>query len=128
MTQGPPAFSARNNSMNNHFDIIIIGTGAGGSTLAHALAPTGKKILILERGQFLIRSKDNWDPEKVFREEMYHTQEKWLTKEGAEFRPGQAYLVGGNTKVFGAALLRLRKRDFEAIEYEDGTSPAWPFS
>ena len=114
--------------MNNQFDFIIIGTGAGGSTLAHSLAPTGKRILILERGEFLVRSKDNWDPEKVFRQEIYHTPEKWLTKEGAEFRPGQAYLVGGNTKVFGAALLRLRARDFEEIGYEDGISPAWPIS
>src|SRR6266498_564169 len=68
------------------YDIIIIGTGAGGSTIAHALAPTGKKILILERGEFLVRSKDNWDPEKVFRQEIYHTNERWLTKDGAEFR------------------------------------------
>ena len=114
--------------MNTTYDIIIIGTGAGGSTLAHSLAPTGKKILILERGDFLMRSKDNWDPEKVFRREIYHTNEKWLTKEGHEFRPGQAYVVGGNTKVFGAALLRLRKKDFEDIHYEDGVSPAWPIS
>ena len=114
--------------MADSYDIIIIGTGAGGSTLAHSLAPTGKKILILERGDYLVRSKDNWDPEKVFRQEIYHTQEKWLTKEGGEFRPGQAYLVGGNTKLFGAALLRLRKKDFEEIAYEDGISPAWPIS
>jgi choline dehydrogenase-like flavoprotein len=114
--------------MNSSFDFIIIGTGAGGSTLAYTLAPTGKKILILERGEFLVRSKDNWDPEQVFRKEIYHTQEKWLTKEGNEFRPGQAYLVGGNTKVYGAALLRLRKQDFGEIVYEDGISPAWPIS
>jgi choline dehydrogenase-like flavoprotein len=120
--------SIRENAVDKAYDIIIIGTGAGGSTIAHSLAPTGKKILILERGDFLVRSKDNWDPEKVFREEIYHTQEKWLTKEGGEFRPGQAYLVGGNTKVFGAALLRLRKKDFEEIAYEDGISPAWPIT
>jgi len=114
--------------MSDRYDIIIIGTGAGGSTIAHSLAPTGKKILILERGEFLVRSKDNWDPEKVFRQEIYHTQEKWLTQDGDEFRPGQAYLVGGNTKVFGAALLRLRKKDFEKIVYEDGISPAWPIT
>jgi len=112
--------------MNTQYDIIIVGTGAGGSTLAHSLAPTGKKILILERGEFLVRSKDNWDPEKVFRQEIYHTNERWISKEGQEFRPGQAYLVGGNTKVFGAALLRMRKRDFGEIHYEDGISPSWP--
>jgi choline dehydrogenase-like flavoprotein len=80
--------------MTPTYDFIIIGTGAGGSTLAHSLAPTGKQILILERGEFLVRSKDNWDPEKVFRQEIYHTQEKWLTKEGAEFRPPGTGLSG----------------------------------
>lgn len=113
---------------NNHFDVIVIGTGAGGGTMAHALAPTGKRILILERGHFLVRSKDNWNPQKVFREEIYHTDEHWLTREGKTFKPGQAYLVGGQTKVYGAALLRLRKEDFGAIEYEDGISPAWPIA
>ena len=112
--------------MNTEYDVIIVGTGAGGSTIAHALAPTGKKILILERGEFLVRSKDNWDPNQVFRREIYHTSERWLTKDDREFRPGQAYLVGGNTKVFGAALLRLREKDFDEITYEDGVSPAWP--
>ena len=110
------------------YDLIIIGTGAGGSTLAHRLAPTGKRILILERGERLVRSKDNWDPDKVFRKEIYHTQEQWLTKDDKPFRPQIAYLVGGQTKVFGAALLRLREIDFEAREYADGLSPAWPIS
>jgi choline dehydrogenase-like flavoprotein len=110
------------------YDIIIIGTGAGGSTLAHRLAPTGKRILILERGEHLVRSKDNWDPKKVFREEKYHIKELWLDKNDKPFRPQIAYLVGGQTKVFGAALLRLREIDFQAREYTDGMSPAWPIS
>lgn len=112
----------------NEYDVIIIGTGAGGGTMAYALAPTGKRILILERGDFLVRSKDNWDAGKVFKEEIYHTQERWLTKDGRPFRPGQVYMVGGQTKVYGAALLRLRKEDFGEIRYEDGISPAWPIS
>ncbi|HXV27484.1 MAG TPA: GMC family oxidoreductase [bacterium] len=113
---------------DRHFDIIIIGTGAGGGTLAYALAGTGKKILVLERGDFLIRSKDNWDPAKVFGKEIYHTKEHWLTKDGKTFRPGQAYMVGGQTKVYGAALLRLRREDLGEIQYEDGISPAWPLT
>ena len=113
-------------AVDKKYDVIIIGTGAGGGTMAYALAPTGKRVLILERGDFLVRSKDNWDPEKVFRKEIYHTSEHWLTKEGKPFRPGQAYLVGGQTKVYGAALVRLRKEDFGELHYEDGVSPAWP--
>ncbi len=107
---------------------LLVQARRGPRRSAHSLAPTGKKILILERGEFLVRSKDNWNPEKVFRQEIYHTPEKWLTKDGGEFRPGQAYLVGGNTKVFGAALLRLREKDFEEISYDDGVSPAWPIT
>ncbi len=111
-----------------HFDVIIIGTGAGGGTMAYQLAGSGKSILILERGDYLVRSKDNWDPAKVFGKEIYHTQEKWLTKNGKPFRPGQAYFVGGQTKVYGAALLRLRKEDFGEIQYGEGVSPAWPIA
>ncbi len=114
------------------WDIIIIGSGAGGGTMAHALAPicnkTGKKILILERGDFLPREKENWDPASVFVQNRYHTQEKWLDKEGKPFSPGMNYFVGGNTKVYGAALLRLREKDFGQVQHYGGISPAWPLS
>ena len=110
---------------NNHYDIIIIGTGAGGGTLAHELAPTGKKILILERGEFLPREKDNWNPKEVYQNERYFTHEKWYNLQGKEFSPQTCYWVGGNTKVYGAALLRLRERDFEEVQHKGGISPAW---
>lgn len=112
--------------MNTTYDIIIIGTGPGGSTIAHALAPTGKKILILERGDFLVRSKENWDPEAVWKKAIYMTQERWLTHDNKEFHPHITYMVGGQSKVFGAALIRMRQEDFGEIIYEDGVSPAWP--
>jgi choline dehydrogenase-like flavoprotein len=110
------------------YDIIIIGSGAGGGTLAHALAPTGKKILIIERGDFLKREKENWEAKAVFLENRYHTKEKWYDKEGKAFTPGMNYYVGGNTKVYGAALLRLRKEDFGEVKHYGGVSPAWPLS
>ena len=110
-----------------HYDLIIIGTGAGGGTLAHQLAPTGKRILILERGDFLPREKDNWDPAEVYQKSRYYTHaETWVNKAGEEFSPQTCYWVGGNTKVYGAALLRLRERDFEEVEHKSGVSPAWP--
>lgn len=108
------------------YDIIIIGSGAGGGTLAYALAATGKKILIIERGPFLHREKENWDPAALFIENRYTTTENWMDKEGTLFRPGTHYYVGGNTKFFGAALLRLRKEDFGEIHHFGGISPAWP--
>ncbi len=105
---------------------IIIGTGAGGGTLAHQLAPTGKRILILERGDFLPQEKENWNPESVYRKSRYYThEEKWMDKAGEEFSPQTFYWVGGNTKVYGSALLRLRERDFEAVQHKSGISPAW---
>ena len=110
----------------NHYDIIIIGTGAGGGTLAHRLAPTGKKILVLERGDFLPREKANWSALEVYQKERYHTDERWYDREGKEFRPQTGYWVGGNTKVYGAALLRLRERDFDRVIHKGGISPEWP--
>ncbi|OCR01798.1 dehydrogenase [Oscillatoriales cyanobacterium USR001] len=107
------------------YDIIIIGTGAGGSTLAHRLAPSGKRILILERGDFLPREKENWSALEVYQKERYHTDELWFDSKNQSFRPATTYCVGGNTKVYGAALLRLRDRDFAEVVHQDGISPAW---
>ncbi len=111
-----------------HFDVIIIGTGAGGGTLAHRLAPSGKRILLLERGDWLRREKDNWDSRAVFIEAKYRANETWYDHAGHPFHPGIHYYVGGNTKMYGAALLRLRWEDFEEIRHHGGISPAWPLS
>ncbi|MEH2202323.1 GMC family oxidoreductase [Nostoc sp.] len=113
-------------NITEHYDIIIIGTGAGGGTLAHRLAPTGKKILVLERGDFLPREKANWIPEEVYQKNRYHTDEEWYNKEGKAFQPQTGYWVGGNTKLYGAALIRLRERDFERVIHKGGISPEWP--
>ena len=110
----------------NHYDFIIIGTGAGGGALAQRLASSGKRILILERGTFLPREKENWNTNAVFIENRYHTGEVWQDSEGKPLHPQTAYWVGGNTKVYGAALFRLRERDFEEVQHEDGISPEWP--
>ena len=112
--------------MSDPYDVIIIGSGAGGGTLAHRLAPSGRKILLLERGGFLPREKQNWDTVQVFQRDRYHTDEIWYDRSGGELRPGTGYWVGGNTKVYGAALFRLRERDFERIEHKGGISPEWP--
>ncbi|WP_218082483.1 GMC oxidoreductase [Anthocerotibacter panamensis] len=112
----------------DHYDVIIIGTGAGGGTLAYRLAPSGKRILILERGAYLSREKANWSAKEVYQNERYHTTEMWFDKEHKPFRPQTGYWVGGNTKVYGAALLRLREKDFETVVHEGGISPAWPLT
>jgi choline dehydrogenase-like flavoprotein len=111
-----------------HYDVIIIGTGAGGGTLAHRLAPTGKKILLLERGGYLPREPENWDSREVFGKDRYVADERWYDKDGQPFRPHAQYYVGGNTKVYGAILFRLRERDFGRVEHYGGVSPEWPIS
>jgi choline dehydrogenase-like flavoprotein len=113
---------------NDRYDVIIIGTGAGGGTLAHRLAPTGKRILLLERGDFVPREKDNWSSRAVNVDAKYHTKEEWKDKAGAPLHPHTNYYVGGNTKFYGAALFRLREKDFGELLHSGGTSPAWPIS
>jgi choline dehydrogenase-like flavoprotein len=113
---------------NKHYDVIIIGTGAGGGTLAYHLAPSGKRILILERGDYVPREKANWDPQVVNVDAHYNTTETWLDKDGKDLHPHTNYYVGGNTKFYGAALFRLRKEDFGEIRHYGGISPAWPIS
>ncbi len=112
--------------MTDHYDIIVIGTGAGGGTIAHGLASTGARILLLERGDFVPQEEENWNPEAVWKNLRYQTTEKWLDRHGREFRPYTHYCVGGNTKFWGSVLYRLRREDFQAVEHLDGISPAWP--
>jgi choline dehydrogenase-like flavoprotein len=110
----------------DHYDVVIVGSGAGGGTLAWKLASTGKRILLLERGPYLPRERDNWETAAVFVRTKYHTDEEWLDHRGDEFSPEQNYYVGGNTKFYGAALFRLRPEDFGVIQHHGGLSPAWP--
>jgi choline dehydrogenase-like flavoprotein len=111
-----------------HYDVIIIGTGAGGGTLAWALAPTGKRVLILERGEYVPREIENWSTKAVVLEGRYNNADRWRDKSGHEFQAGTHYFVGGNTKFYGAALLRMRERDFGEVRHHGGVSPAWPIA
>jgi choline dehydrogenase-like flavoprotein len=115
-------------SHDNQYDIIIIGSGAGGGTLLYHLAPTGKRILLLERGGYVPREKDNWNPQAVNVDAKYNTKEGWRDKDGRDLHPHTNYFVGGNTKFYGAALFRLRERDFDELRHHGGISPAWPIS
>ena len=106
-------------------DVLIIGSGVGGGAVARQLAGSGARVLLLERGPALPREAQNWDPEAVFCEQRYRTRETWYA-DGRAFQPGMFYFVGGHTKFYGTAMFRFRERDFEAVEHEEGVSPAWP--
>ena len=112
--------------MTNHYDIIIIGTGSGGSTIAYKLASTGKKILILERGGFIPKEKENWDAHEVVTLGRYRPNDVWYDQDDKPFKPFIHYNVGGNSKMYGAALFRFRESDFEEVKHYGGTTPGWP--
>jgi len=114
--------------MSESYDVIVIGSGAGGGTLVRHLAPSGKRILLLERGGWLPREPQNWLAEDVFVDGRYVSPDTWYYSDGSEFQPQVHYFVGGATKLYGAALYRLRKEDFGELRHHDGISPAWPIS
>lgn len=124
MNTTPP--SLPEGSAASHYDVIIIGTGAGGGTLAWRLAPSGRKILLIERGTWIPREKQNWDSHAVVVEGRYNCGETWRDAHGTAFEPGTHYAVGGNTKFYGAALIRMRESDFGQVDHAGGVSPAWP--
>ena len=112
--------------MIHRYDLVIIGTGAGGGTMAHALSGSGARILLLERGDFVPQEAENWSPEAVWKQLRYRSRERWVDPRGREFVPYTHYNVGGNTKFWGSVLYRLRREDFEEVRHVDGVSPRWP--
>ncbi len=112
--------------MADEYDVIIVGSGAGGGTLAHRLAPSGKRVLVLERGDWLPREVENWDATATFVDNRYISPDTWYDKDGKAFQPQVHYVVGGATKFYGAALYRLREQDFGELKHHGGISPAWP--
>ena len=108
-------------------DVVVVGSGMGGATAALALARRGVDVLVLERGHRLPREAENWSAQAVFVQRRYKPVDTWYDRRGRPFAPGVHYVVGGNTKVYGASLPRLREPDFDAVEHHEGTSPAWPF-
>lgn len=111
---------------NGPYDVIIIGSGAGGGTLTWKLASTGKRILLIERGDYVPRETDNWSTKAVVQNGKYNTKEVWRDSRGKPLHPHTNYNVGGNTKFYGAALFRLREQDFDEVRHYGGISPAWP--
>src|SRR5262245_34590057 len=113
--------------MNGSPDIVIIGSGMGGATVAAGLSGCGARILILERGQSIADTPETRDPRAIFQRGHFRSKEQWYDQHGNPFNPGNYYYVGGNTKLYGAVLIRYRKEDFDDLEHDGGVSTAWPF-
>ena len=111
---------------NDHYDVLVVGSGPGGATTAARVAETGRRVLLLERGDFLRRERDNWNSRAVFGDAKYTADETFYDHRDRPFRPELHYYVGGNSKVYGAALLRLRPADFGEVQHAGGVAPAWP--
>jgi len=109
-------------------DVIIIGSGMGGATMAAQLAPSGRKILIIERGDHLRPSANDRDDTAIFANGHFRPDETWVDGDGQPFNPGNYYNVGGNSKFYGAVLIRYRKEDFSELAHLQGSSPAWPIT
>ena len=109
-------------------DIVIIGSGIGGATVAAALAPSGRRIVILERGERLADCPEARDAEAIFGRGHFRPKEEWQTPDGEAFNPGNYYYVGGNSKLYGAVLIRYRAEDFRPLRHLGGTTPGWPVS
>ena len=109
-------------------DVLIVGSGIGGATLAAGLARSGAAVTLLERGEQLADGPATRDPHAIFVEGRFRPKETWRDAAGVSFCPGNYYYVGGNSKFYGAVMSRYRVRDFEVLEHADGLSPAWPFS
>jgi choline dehydrogenase-like flavoprotein len=108
-------------------DVVVIGSGMGGATLAAGLAPSGARIVILERGERLVDRPETRDARAIFQKGVFRPEETWFDATGAPFNPGNYYYVGGNTKFYGAVLIRYRAEDFRPIQYAEGRTPGWPF-
>src|SRR6476661_3308631 len=125
---GAPGVVPEDHGGDVECDIAIVGSGVGGATLAWALRDSGARVLVLEKGDFLPRERQNWSPRAVHRDGRYKNSALWIDGEGNEFLPGTYHYVGGCSKLYGATMPRLRESDFEEVELQDGTSPAWPLS
>src|SRR5579863_553292 len=108
-------------------DVVVIGSGMGGASFAAGLAPSGARILILERGERLVDRPEARDARAIFQKGVFRPQETWFDAANEAFNPGNYYYVGGNTKLYGAVLIRYRAQDFRPIQHAEGVTPGWPF-
>ena len=106
-----------------HYDVIVIGSGAAGGTIAGQLAASGKRILLLERGGVMPLADQNVADVDLFRKDRYHPGEQWFGTDGDPFSPQTIYALGGNSKIWGGVLERMREQEFGGLPLQEGRRP-----
>lgn len=98
--------------MRDHYDFIIVGSGAGGAAAAYRLATEGRTVLIIERGRTLPKDSSTLDVNAVLRDGVFRETELWMDSSGAPLALDHSFNLGGKTKWYGACLLRLQAHEF----------------
>jgi choline dehydrogenase-like flavoprotein len=110
---------------DQHYDVIVIGSGAAGGSLLLPLAAAGRRVLLLERGGPMAPADPQAADVELFRKARYHAAEPWFGPDGDPFAPQTLYALGGNSKIWGGVLERLREREFSGLALQEGPVPAW---
>ena len=110
----------------DHYDVLIVGSGPGGATMAWRLAQTGKRILLIERGDYLPRERENWDTDEVFRKARYQADETWTSSSGDRFKPGPALLRWRQLQGLWRRAVSAPGDRFRGVRHPDGITPEWP--
>jgi choline dehydrogenase-like flavoprotein len=99
-----------------HYDVIIIGSGFGGSTAAFALSKAGLKTVLLEKGGWAKRDDFDWDPREILIKKRYRSDSPVYIDQNSGNSHQKVMLnevVGGNSIFFGGTAIRFREKDFE---------------
>jgi choline dehydrogenase-like flavoprotein len=106
------------------FDVVIVGSGAGGSAAAYSLVRAGLRVALVEKGVRLPRDGSTLDVQRVVHDGEFRSHEEWRDRHGRALVPEEYFNLGGKTKWYGAALARFRPAEFGPDEKHE--CRGWP--
>jgi choline dehydrogenase-like flavoprotein len=117
-------------ALERPFDTIIIGSGFGGTMVAHELVNAGERVLMIERGDWVSRGPENWQAEGVGLRGPHYSRDTpyEVSTDYGHSKAGAFACVGGQSVFYGGASLRMREGDFTRDPEIVGDSDAeWPY-